>query len=606
MKNKVIDEKKTKYFVIAIILLIILSVILVIHFNNKSLVNGDEEKVTTTTTTETITTTKKKSTKKRTTKKVEEVIESPVVENVIYKSSIDEENKLVYNYKLTEEITDTDVIISKVLTIDETLKNNNVISLYDISLYDANLTKKTVKNSAIEISIPLGKELLGYDEYKIIYINDNNEITDEKIESIVENEYIKFTTNHLSIFGIVATKKEVVEEPKEEIEVPKDEVIEVPKDEESEEMPKEEITVDLTNVNIDVKINDAELEENNFYVNTSDKVSVEVTGIEEYELYYLLKDEENINEYEKFKNNIFEDIKTPNKYTLVIKVVVGEESKVFEIGTVNIYDIVFEYDKNAEVKEDIVKGEIKDENGIESTYEDKNTNQNIVIDVKEESEELVENEEINTNVTDNVQEESSNVVTGETSEETTPEGEENLPEETPEEDVTEPEDVAKIILKGNVYLVEETDISALEITGHLIIDTKEDVRFGTNEDKLLTSNIYTITIQSKEFSINGVKYTYEFKDSKLIISRINELEEKEEVAKEDFENMFDGFKYNEDSEELVLGKEEVDTELETETETASGTVTDTTIEIPSESGSEPTDATTDETPSYEPSEVVEK
>ena len=81
-----LNEKKTKYFVIAIIILIILGVLLIVHFNNKQMVKGEEDKSDTPTTTEKITTTTKKRVK------VEEVKED--VSEVVYKSVIDETNKL--------------------------------------------------------------------------------------------------------------------------------------------------------------------------------------------------------------------------------------------------------------------------------------------------------------------------------------------------------------------------------------------------------------------------------------------------------------------------------------------------------------------------------
>lgn len=530
MLSNEIDEKKTKYFVIAIILLIILSIFLVIHFNNKSLVSGEEKNNTTTKTTTTTTTTTTKVKKKVNVKKEEVVeIENEVVDNVVYKSEVDKENKLVYSYKLTDEITETDKIVSTVLEIDETLKENNVIALYDISLYDSNMVKKSVKNSLIEISIPLTKDMLDYDEYEIVYIDDKNNITDEKFDSEVKDNYIKFTTTHLSKFGIVATKKEVVEE------VPNEEI--------------EEVVVDLTNVELDLMINEKDITENNLYVKTSDKVGINVVGLDEkieYKLYYLLQDEENKNTYLEFNSDMFNDITTPTTYKLLVKLEVGSVTKSFELATVNIYDEVFIYDKNEEVEEDIIIGETKDDEGNESTYEDKDTNMNIVIDniTVEEVEEEPETPEV-------LPEES--LETNETLEE---DSEEIIPEE----------DLAKIVLKGNIYLVEETDISELEMTGHLIIDTKENITFKENEGLIDSSNLYTIYIKSQLFSINGVNYKYEIKNGLIVITKIAELEtDNEVITKEEFENLFDGFEYNEGYNDLILEKKPVEVTPEEET-----------------------------------------
>ena len=511
-----LDESKTKYFVIAIILLIILGIVLVVHFNNKSLVSGEEDKKETTTTIKDIDTTEEyeykndeekviKVNKNTNTDKEEVSVET--TENTIYKSTIDKNTNMVFNYKLTDEITDTDKIVSTQLSIVDSLKNNNVVGLYDISLYDFNDVKKSVNNSLITISIPLG-DLVGYDTYKVVYIDDNNAISDEVIYSNVEDGYIKFDVKHLSKYGIIATKT-IVEEEKEEM--------------------------DLTKVSLDVKINEELVNDTNIYVSTTDKVGVVVNGIEtDYKLYYLLQNEENTNTYQEFNVEMFKDIETPSKYKLSIKLEVDGEIKVFEIGTVNVFDIVFVYDKNEELEEDVVVGTIVDENGIESTYEDKETNKDIVID-SVEKEEVIKDDEVLDDLTTDIE----NVT------------DEPIGEEEQEENL---ENKATIKLNGNIYLVEKTDISELEMTGHLVIDTSEDITFAYENDKLLTSNLYTITIKSKEFSLNGVKYTYEFVNGDIVIKKV---EEEKEVVVEDFSNIFNDYQINNkpENDELILEKQ---------------------------------------------------
>lgn len=511
-----LDESKTKYFVIAIILLIIIGVVLVIHFNNKSLVSGEEEKQETTTIIKDDDIIEEyeykndeekviKINKNTNTDKEEVSVET--VENIIYKSTVDKDTNMVFNYKLTDEITDSDKIVSTKLSIVDSLKNSNVVSLYDISLYNSNDVKKSVNNSLITISIPLG-DLVGYDTYKVVYIDDNNVITDEVIDSKVEEGYIKFDVKHLSIYGIIATKT-VIEDKKEKI--------------------------NLDNITINLKINDKIIENySNMYISTSDKVSVVVNGLEvDYKLYYLLQNEEGTNSYVEFKEDLFSNIETLSKYKLSIKIDVDGEIKVFEIGTVNVFDIVFVYDKDEELKEDIVVGTIVDENGVESTYVDKETNKDIVIDsVEEELEENVEN---------NVEIKENKVIEA---------ADENIDNSKNEELEKNLDDMATVKLNGNIYLVEKTDISKLEMTGHLIIDTSEDITFAYENDKLLTSNIYTITIKSKEFSLNGIKYTYEYVDGDIVIKR---YEEDNEVVVEDFSSLFNNYHIKTENEDLTLG-----------------------------------------------------
>ena len=502
-----IDESKTNYFVIAILLLIILGVVLVLHFNNKSLVSGDEKQETTTTIKDIDTTEEYKykteeekiiKVNKNTNMEKDE-LNVETVENIIYKSTIDKNTNMVFNYKLTDEIIVSDKIVGIKLNIIDSLKNSNIVGLYDISLYDSNDVKKSVTNSLINVSIPIDSDLIGYDTYKIVYIDDNNVITDELIDSKLEDGYIKFSVTHLSKYGIIATKT-IVEDDEEEI--------------------------DLTNVTLNLKINNKVIEDySNMYVSTLDKVSVEVDGLEkDYKLYYLLQNEEGTNSYVEFKEDLFSNIETPSKYKLSFKIDVDGEVKVFEIGTVNVYDIVFVYDKNEELTEDVTIGTIVEDNEVESTYVDKETNKNIVID-------NIETEEV---IIDDVEETDEN----------------NIEEEKDEE----LENKATIKLNGNIYLVEKTDISELEMTGHLIIDTNEDITFAYENDKLLTNNLYTITIRSKEFSLNGVKYTYEFVNGDIVIKK---LEEEKEVVVEDFSNIFNDYQINNkpENEELVLEKQ---------------------------------------------------
>ena len=262
-----LDEKKTKYFVIGIVLLILLGIVLIVHFNNKSLVSGDKDKNSTTkkTTTE-VKTTEVTTTKKRNTvKQVNNVVQEVKEEN-IYKSIIDDDNKIVYNYKLTNEILDSDKLVSKKLEVNEYLKNNNVIGLFDISLYSSDNIKKSVNNSLINVSIPLTGDLIGYDSYKVIYVNDNGVITDEIFDINVIDGYIKFSTTHLSMYGIVGVKN-------------------------NNNKPVEEV-VDLTNVTVDVLQNGNSVKEQSVVASVNDVIDVRVNNItSEYKVYYALKNE---------------------------------------------------------------------------------------------------------------------------------------------------------------------------------------------------------------------------------------------------------------------------------------------------------------------------
>ena len=345
MKN--IDENKTKYFIIAIALLIILGVILIIHFNNKSMVSGEKVKVkdtTTTTTTEPVTTIKK-------------VIENKEVSTGdIYKSVIDEDNKLVYDYKLSDEIKDTDKIISTVLDINDEYKTSNIIGLFDISLYDIDNNKKSVSNSLINISIPIVGDLVGYEDYKVVYVKDGI-ITDEEFNTEVKDGYIKFSTTHLSVYGIIGINKVVV-------------------------------PVNIEDANVTMLYNDEKVIDT-IYITPSNTTKLVVDGVSDYELYYGLKDKNTLEvNYVKYIDEVlFNDVKTYDNITVVAKLVIGNESKTFEFSNVKVYDVIVDYDNN---NEEVNYDDIKGKNILLNDVTVKEEEENVEEQLNEEEKELVE------------------------------------------------------------------------------------------------------------------------------------------------------------------------------------------------------------------------
>ena len=449
-----LNEKNTKYFVVAIILLIVLGIILIIHFNNKSLVSGDKDKVTSTTkkTTEvkkeeTTTTTTKVVRVSNTNKDNNKVVKETNVsnDNSVYKSVIDEHSNIIYNYKLTDEITNDDRIVSKSLELNDYLKNNNVISLYDISLYNNNV-KKDVKNSLIDISIPITNNLIGYDEYKIIYVNDGS-ISDEVFDTKVENGYIKFTTTHLSMYGIVGIKNN------------------------NDDNKQTEEVVDLTNVKVNLSLNNNIINSNDrIIVSKDDIININILNLDkEYKVYYALRssDVNSVDTYNLYDSKIdVSGLEPTKKYNIIVKVVVGNTNAVFELNEINSYDIVYMNDGS---KEETV-GEIRDNENNEIDYSKVEENKDIA--VKDITSEELENK-------------------------------------------------AEINIKGNVYLVDKIDLSNLNITGYLYIDTDKEI--STKDKKTIDmANIYKVTILSNKFTLNGVNYEYEVKeDGSIIITRVD-------------------------------------------------------------------------------------
>lgn len=494
-----LDEKKTKYFVIGIVLLILLGIVLIVHFNNKSLVSGDKDKNSTTKkntevkTTE-VTTTKKKNVVKQVNNS-SEVVDNVTTNNYVYKSVIDDENKIVYNYKLSEEILDTDKLISKKLDINEYLKNNNVIGLYDISLYTNDNIKKNVSNSVINVSIPLTSELIGYDEYKVVYVNDSGVITDEVFDTNVSDGFIKFTTTHLSMYGIVGIKNN------------------------NDDNKQTEEVVDLTNVKVNLSLNNNIVSSNDrIIVSKDDIISVNVLNLDkEYKVYYALRssDVNSVDTYNLYDSKIdVSGLEPTKKYNIIVKVVVGNTNAVFELNEINSYDIVYMNDGS---KEETV-GEIRDNENNEIDYNKVEENNDIA--VKDITSEELENK-------------------------------------------------AEVNIKGNVYLVDKTDLSNLNITGYLYIDTDKEI--STKDKKTIDmANIYKVTILSNKFTLNGVNYEYEVKeDGSITITRVDAetrdiiynkpaTSEKTEETSETSETKVDSI--NEERKEEV--KEETDVKFE--------------------------------------------
>lgn len=435
------NNKKSIYFVILILLFIALGLVITVHYNNKTLVNINDDKkekkdndignidevkeeIKNIDTNKTINITKinRVKTKKNNSNKYD------------MKKTIKDDNNIFYTYNLSNEINNKDIIISTEININKTLENMNVIKLYDINLFNDKLSLKAVKNTSITIKIPAKNILNNYENIKVVYIKDNTII--EEYNTSIYDDYIEFTTNHLSTFGIVGTKK-----------------------------------IDIEDINIEVYKNGKLINNDNNYVSKNDSFDIKLNKtIKDYKLYYALTNDLEFINYQELKNDLFSNLDAPKKYNLLIKLVINNEYKIYDMGTYNIYDIIYSnsinednigklYDDNGE--------DLKNEDGNDYIYNDKNINNDIV--VKKDSDYL--------------------------------------------------DDKAIVKIFGNVYLVEKTDISNLFITGNLIIDTNEDIVTKNEINELDYNNIYSITIKNKEFMLNGIIYTYELINGEIIIKR---------------------------------------------------------------------------------------
>ena len=274
--------------------------------------------------------------------------------------------------------------------------------------------------------------------------------------------------------------------------------------------------IDLNNIELNIKINNEYKLEN--LVSVDDIVEIEVNNINEnYELYYSLKSDKLNTEYKKFDNNFLNNVTTPNKFNLYIKLVTKEYSKEINVGEFNVYDIVYEHNINT-VEENKEIGTVYDEDGTihlnedgsEYLYDDIEVNKNIVINNNENETETLE--EI-------------------------------------EEDIKTEEEKENINLKGNIYIVEETDLNDFDIMGYIYIETEENVNI--ENDIFNDSNIYSITIKNNNFTINNENYYYDSIENEIKISNSNN----EEVAITDIINNSKA-EIN-DENELVIIKDEI-------------------------------------------------
>ncbi len=113
------------------------------------------------------------------------------------------DKKVNQKYELKEEnLTDHDVANKVSESIEKDL-----VSLYDVTVYNG---KKQVpmKNGKYTLKIKLDSNIDKYENYQIIYVNDNGEI-EEYIDGRIEGDYIVFETSHLSQYGVIASPKQV-------------------------------------------------------------------------------------------------------------------------------------------------------------------------------------------------------------------------------------------------------------------------------------------------------------------------------------------------------------------------------------------------------------
>ena len=106
-------------------------------------------------------------------------------------------------YELKEENLTENEVANKV---SESIEKD-IVSLYDVTVYNG---KKQVSMKNGQYTLKIDDNIDKYENYQIIYVNDDGEI-EEYIDGHIEGEYIVFNTSHLSQYGVIASP--VVNEP---------------------------------------------------------------------------------------------------------------------------------------------------------------------------------------------------------------------------------------------------------------------------------------------------------------------------------------------------------------------------------------------------------
>ena len=108
------------------------------------------------------------------------------------------DKKVNQKYELKEENLKDQEVAEKVSEKIE----KDLVSFYDVSVYNGK-KQVSMKNGKYTIKIKLDSDIDKYENYQIIYVNDNGEI-EEYLDGYIEEGYIVFETSHLSQYGVIA------------------------------------------------------------------------------------------------------------------------------------------------------------------------------------------------------------------------------------------------------------------------------------------------------------------------------------------------------------------------------------------------------------------
>lgn len=145
------------------------------------------------------------------------VEENKVIETNDKKVTFESDSALDNGYKLQitevtkEEKAKAETKVNDLYKDNKKVENTKLITLYDIKVSDGtNIIP--MSNGKFSISIAIDESETKYDNYKVIYIDDNGNISETLDAKLVDGKIV-FKTTHLSVYGIIGYNNATVTNP---------------------------------------------------------------------------------------------------------------------------------------------------------------------------------------------------------------------------------------------------------------------------------------------------------------------------------------------------------------------------------------------------------
>lgn len=145
------------------------------------------------------------------------VEENKVIETNDKKVTFESDSALDNGYELQitevtkEEKAKAETKVNDLYKDNKKVENTKLITLYDIKVSDG-INIIPMSNGKFSISIAIDESETKYDNYKVIYIDDNGNIGETLDAKLVDGKIV-FKTTHLSVYGIIGYNNATVTNP---------------------------------------------------------------------------------------------------------------------------------------------------------------------------------------------------------------------------------------------------------------------------------------------------------------------------------------------------------------------------------------------------------